>query len=175
MVELLGVTGAYAAQMMILSLVAVGGAHAVLPDVYRFLVTQNGWIDGTTFASLVALSQAAPGPNVLVLTMLGYQISGFPGAVAGVVAFCLPSSVMCFFIARWDTRGGETPWKRIIKAGLAPLTVGVVVASGCILVAGVGASVLVVAIAAATAYLSATKKWNPLWYIGAGALLSNFL
>lgn len=172
MVEMLGVNGAIAAQMMVLSLVAVGGAHAVLPDVYRFMVTQNGWVDGTTFASLVALSQAAPGPNVLVLTMLGYQVSGVAGAVIAPLAFCVPSSVICYYIARWDKRGGETAWKTRVKAGLAPLTVGVVLASGCILVSGVGVNAMVVVIAAVTAVLSARKKWNPLWYIGAGAVAS---
>ena len=172
MVELLGVNGAIAAQMMMLSLVAVGGAHAVLPDVYRFMVTQNAWVDATTFASLVALAQAAPGPNVLVLTMLGYQVSGVAGAVIAPLAFCIPTSVLCYVIARWEKRSGESPWKKTLKAGLAPLTVGVVAASGCILVAGVGVSPMVVVIAGVTAVLSAIKKWNPLWYIGAGALLS---
>ena len=69
-------TWPFAAHLALLSIVSVGGAHAMLPDIYRFVVIEHSWLGGQEFATLVALSQAAPGPNVLVTTLLGYQIGG---------------------------------------------------------------------------------------------------
>jgi chromate transporter len=174
--ETLGPTLQLAGHLFVLSFFAVGGAHAVLPDVYRFMVTEHGWVTGAQFGTLVALSQAAPGPNVLVLSLLGYQVSGVLGATLALVAFCIPSGVICYTIARWDRAGGDTPWKRIVKAGLAPLTVGVVIASGTILAQSAGATgAIPILLAGATALLSASKSWHPLWYIAVGALVTVFL
>lgn len=162
----------FAAHLAVLSFFAIGGAHAVLPDVYRYLVADKALVTGATFGSLVALSQAAPGPNVLVLALLGYQIGGAAAAAIATLAFCVPSSIIAYAYARWDKSGGERPWKRIAKTGLAPLTVGVAIASGCILAKSAGSTgVVPMLIAAATAWLSVTRGWHPLWYIAAGAAI----
>jgi chromate transporter len=162
-------TWAFAAHLAVLSIVSVGGAHAMLPDIYRFVVLEHGWLTGPEFATLVALSQAAPGPNVLVTTLLGYQFGGLLAAVVAPVAFILPSSIAVYAFAHLHVRGGDAPWKTIALRGLAPLTVGLVLASGVVLAQGAGAGIAGYAIAAAVALASAFTRVHPLWFIGAGA------
>lgn len=161
---------AFAAHLALLSIVSVGGAHAMLPDIYRFVVLEHGWLSGQDFAALVALSQAAPGPNVLVSTLLGYQFGGLLAAVAAPVAFIVPSSIATYLFAHFDRRGGDAPWKAIALQGLAPLTVGLVIASGIVLAQGVGAGPAGYAIAAIVAAASAFTRIHPLWFIAAAAL-----
>ena len=161
---------AFAAHLALLSIVSVGGAHAMLPDIYRFVVLEHGWLSGQDFAALVALSQAAPGPNVLVSALLGYQFGGLLAAVAAPVAFIVPSSVATYVFAHFDRRGGDAPWKAIALQGLAPLTVGLVIASGIVLASGVGAGLAGYAIAAIVAAASAFTRIHPLWFIVAAAL-----
>jgi chromate transporter len=162
-------TWAFAAHLALLSIVSVGGAHAMLPDIYRFVVLEHGWLDGRDFAALVALSQAAPGPNVLVSTLLGYQFGGFLTAVVAPLAFILPSSLATYAFAHFDRRGGDAPWKAIALQGLAPLTVGLVIASGIVLAQGAGAGLAGYAITAAVAGLVAFTRLHPLVLIAAGA------
>ena len=162
-------TWAFAAHLAVLSIVSVGGAHAMLPDIYRFVVIEHGWLGGQEFATLVALGQAAPGPNVLVTALLGYQFGGLLAAVVAPVAFILPSSIAVYAFAHLHVRSGDAPWKRIAMQGLAPLTVGLVIASGIVLAQGAGAGVAGYAVAAAVALASAFTRLHPLVLIAAGA------
>lgn len=163
-------TWPFAAHLALLSIVSVGGAHAMLPDIYRFVVIEHGWLSGQEFATLVALSQAAPGPNVLVTTLLGYQFGGLLAAVVAPLAFILPSSAAVYAFAHLHVRGGDAPWKKIVMQGLAPLTVGLVIASGVVLAQGAGAGIAGYVVAAAVAVLSGFTRVHPLWFIAAGAL-----
>jgi len=160
---------AFAAHLALLSVVSVGGAHAMLPDIYRFVVLEHGWLDGQEFAALVALSQAAPGPNVLVSALLGYQFGGLLAAIVAPLAFILPSSIATYAFAHFDRRGGDAAWKRIAMRGLAPLTVGLVIASGIVLAQGVGVGPAGYAITAVVACLVAFTRLHPLALIAAGA------
>jgi chromate transporter len=162
-------TWAFAAHLALLSIVSVGGAHAMLPDIYRFVVIEHGWLAGQDFAALVALSQAAPGPNVLVSTLLGYQFGGLLAAVVAPLAFILPSSFATYAFAHLHVRGGDATWKKIAMQGLAPLTVGLVVASGVVLAQGVGAGVAGFAITVTVAVLVAFTRVHPLLLIAGGA------
>ncbi|MCL4799303.1 MAG: chromate transporter [Burkholderiales bacterium] len=158
-------------KLAVLSLVSIGGAHAVLPDVYRLVVTEHGWMTGTEFATAVALSQAAPGPNVLVMALVGQYVGGPALGVAALVAFCLPSSVLAYLAARADLRARGSRWLRAAKDGLAPITVGLVLASGFILTTGTVRSAATFAIAIASAFLATTTRINPVWFIAGGALV----
>lgn len=154
----------------LLSLVAVGGANVLIPELQR-LVLEQGWMSGREFAALFAIAQAAPGPNVLVVSLIGWQVAGVPGALVSMLGICGPSSVLSFYVARWWQRYQRAPLTRAIQRGLAPLTIGLVAASACLLShaanAGVGAWVLCGAVALA-AWRTAL---NPLWLLLAGALL----
>jgi chromate transporter len=169
--EAIEAAGTLLAHLAVLSLVSVGGAHAVFPDVFRLVVTERGWMTGTEFATLVALSQAAPGPNVLVMALIGQRVGGAALGVAALVAFCFPSSVIAWLAARAHFRTAGTRWARALRNGFAPVTVGLVLASGFILATGAAGGWWVYAIAIVSTVLASTTGIHPLWLIVAGALI----
>ena len=85
-------------EFALLSFVAFGGATALLPELYRVVVEQHHWMDATTFAHMYAIAQAAPGPNVLVVTLIGWQVAGLAGALVATLAMCLPMSVVVYLL-----------------------------------------------------------------------------
>ncbi|WP_371323231.1 chromate transporter [Dechloromonas sp. ZY10] len=157
-------------EFAILAFVAFGGATALLPEMHRVVVEQHHWLDDTTFTHLYAIAQAAPGPNVLVVTLIGWQIAGLAGAAVATLAMCLPMSVLIYLlIDRWQGFAGRR-WQQAVSLGVAPLAVGLVF-SGATLIAqaaafGPGAWGLVVL----AGWLSLRTRWHPLWLIAAGAV-----
>ena len=67
---------------LLISLMAIGGANAMVPEIHRYVIEQRGWMRGDEFAALFAIAQASPGPNVLFITLIGWKVAGWPGAVA---------------------------------------------------------------------------------------------
>lgn len=169
--ESLAVAGTLLAHLAALSLVSVGGAHAVFPDVYRLVVTEHVWMTGTEFTTLVALSQAAPGPNVLVMELIGQRVGGVPLGIAALIAFCLPSSLLAWFAARADLEATGARWMRVVKNGLAPITVGLVLASGLVLAIGSATHWSMYLIAMLSTVIASATRLHPLWLIVAGALV----
>jgi chromate transporter len=155
----------------LLSIVAIGGASAVLPEMHRQVVEVNGWLGSSEFATLYAITQAAPGPNVLIVSLIGWKLAGIPGALACTLGMCGPSSVLAFGVGHlWD-RFSHSPWRKAIEAGLAPITIGLVLGSGCLLVQAAGRDWGIYAIAAASAVAAYMSRRSPLWWLAAGALL----
>ncbi|WP_382200135.1 chromate transporter [Hydrogenophaga defluvii] len=154
-----------------LSLLGVGGAITTAPDMHRYLVHQQGWLSDAQFTSSIALSQAAPGPNVLFVALLGWNLglnaAGGPaaGAIAwwtallGVVvtltAIMLPSSVLTYTATRWAHHNRELRAVRAFKTGMAPIVIALLVATGWLLTA---------------AHDQPARDW-PLWLLTAGATL----
>jgi chromate transporter len=163
--------GTLLAHLALLSLVSVGGAHAVFPDIFRLVVTERGWMTGSEFATLVALSQAAPGPNVLVMALIGQRVGGVALGIAALVAFCLPSSIIAWFVARTHYRAAGARWARALRNGFAPVTVGLVLASGFILATGAATRWWLYAVAMVATVLASATRLHPLWLIVAGALI----
>jgi chromate transporter len=158
-------------EFALLSAVAFGGATALLPEMHRVVVDNHQWLDDATFTHLYAIAQAAPGPNVLVVTLIGWEIAGLPGALATTLAMCLPMSVLIYLlIDRWESFSGKR-WQKAISLGVAPLAVGLIF-SGATLIAEAaafaGAAWLLVA---ATLIANLRTKLHPLWLIGVGAAL----
>ena len=121
-------------EFVVLSFVAFGGATALLPEMHRVVVLEHGWLDDTTFTHLYAIAQAAPGPNVLVVTLIGWKVAGLAGALATTLAMCLPMSVLIYLlIDRWESFAGHR-WQQAISIGVAPLAVGLIF-SGATLIA----------------------------------------
>jgi hypothetical protein len=89
----MSVVGELFLEFALLSFVAFGGATALLPEMHRVVVDNHHWLDDTTFTHLYAIAQAAPGPNVLVVTLIGWEVAGLAGALAATLAMCLPMSV----------------------------------------------------------------------------------
>lgn len=158
-------------QFLLLSLVAIGGANAVLPEMHRQVVDISHWMTGAEFAALFAIAQAAPGPNVLIVSLVGWKVAGVPGALAATGAMCGPSSVLAFYVGRLSQRFRESPWRHIVQNGLAPITIGIVLASGYLLALGADETWAAAAITAAAAALFLKTRLNPLWLLAGGALL----
>nr|WP_315496489.1 chromate transporter [uncultured Rhodoferax sp.] len=172
-----------------LSLLAVGGAITTAPDMQRFLVVEQGWLDGEQFSNSIALAQAAPGPNILFVPLLGWNIGlnaagglgagwyGLALALLGVflsmLGIMLPSSILTFTASRWGHRNREMRAVRAFKQGMAPLVIALLVATGWILAANHKADTHHLALWAVTA-VSTLIVWKTrihiLWLLGAGAI-----
>lgn len=160
-------------QFASLAMVAFGGASALLPELHRVVVEQQQWMDSATFTQLFAIAQAAPGPNLLVVTLIGWQVAGVPGALLTTFAFTLPMSVAVFvLIGYWDRFRGVR-WQRALQLAVAPLAVGLVASSAWLIAAtGTGEGHrhgwLLVLLAI---LLNLRTQLHPLWLIGLGALV----
>lgn len=156
-------------QFSLLTLVAFGGVTAMLPELHRLVVEERHWMDGTTFSHLFAIAQAAPGPNVLVISLFGWQVAGMAGALAATLAVSLPMSLAIFFVYRHSERFRQSPWRAAVQTGIAPLAVGLVAASGWLIAAAAGLDGRGIGLSAGCAALMLARPWHPLWFIAAGA------
>ena len=116
-----------------LSLVAVGGAVAVLPELQRQVVDVHHWMGAAEFGALFALAQAAPGPNVLVVTLVGWRVAGLAGALSATAGMLLPSGVLTWFVMGAWHRFRDRPWRASVQSGLVPVTVGLITAAAALL------------------------------------------
>jgi chromate transporter len=158
-------------EFAMLSFVAFGGATALLPEMHRVVVDQHQWLDDTTFTHLYAIAQAAPGPNVLVVTLIGWKVAGLAGALVATLAMCLPMSVLIYLlIDRWESFAGKR-WQRAISIGVAPLAVGLVFSGATLIAQSAGLGLAAWGLLVATVVANLKTKLHPLWFIGAGALL----
>jgi chromate transporter len=153
-----------------LSLVAVGGFSAIMPEVQRIVVESRAWVSANEFTQLFAISQAAPGPNVLFASLIGWKLSGLAGALVALAGICAPTALLAWWIgALWERFRGAR-WRMVAQSALAPVSVGFVIAGGYVLATPEGLgwrNALVAGTSAATLYAT---RINPLWILGAGGL-----
>jgi chromate transporter len=137
-----------------LSLLSIGGAITTVPDMHRFLVDEKSWLSDSQFTGSIALAQAAPGPNVLFVAVLGWNIGmnaggglaggasawgmAFAGVFATMLGILLPSTTLTFFAARWGHQNKERRDVRAFKMAMAPIVVALLMATGWVLTAGHG-------------------------------------
>ena len=154
-----------------LSLLSIGGANAIIPEMHLRAVDIEHWMTDADFSQMFALSQAAPGPNVLVVSLIGWKVAGVAGALVSIVAMCGPSSVLTYQVARaWD-RFRDAPLRIAIERGLAPVTVGLILSSGYVLTRTTDHSSTAYAITGTTLLLALTTRLHPLWVLVAAAVL----
>jgi chromate transporter len=162
---------ALAAHLALLSSISFGGFPTVLPDV-RNLVMANGWVSDREFADFFAISQVVPGPNmILMMSFVGLKVGGIPGAITSALATFGPPCVMYYIAYRlWD-RFRDRPWQQIVRRGLAPLTIGLVIAGGYVMAraADIGWQNALVTAAAIGVMLG--TRLNPLWILMTGGVL----
>jgi chromate transporter len=153
-----------------MSLLALGGANAVVPEMHRQAVELQGWMSDRAFTDMFAMSQVAPGPNVMLVTLIGYHVAGVAGALVTTFAMCGPTAVLAHFLGRaWD-RFKDAHWRIAVQAGVVPISVGLVAASAIVLTRAADQSWLAVVITAATAATMYWTRWNPLWLVGIAGL-----
>jgi chromate transporter len=163
--------GGFALHVALLSLVAVGGVNTIVPELHRQVVDVQGALTSQQFADLFAIGQAAPGPNVLFVTLIGWQLAGVTGAMLTAAALCVPTCTIAYFVTRvWD-RFKHARWRIATEAGVVPVIIGFVAASALLISQAADGSVAAFAITAATAAFAYWSKLNPLWALGAAAAL----
>ena len=154
-----------------LSLVAIGGANTVLPDIHRQVVVSRAWMTDAQFVDAFTLAQAVPGPNILVVCLIGWQVAGLAGAAVSLLAMCGPSSVLTLAVARTLARPRLAFWRQRLQTGLAPLMLGLVAASGLVLARGADQSFTSAGLTVVTVLVLLRTRMHPLLLMGAGAVL----
>ncbi len=155
----------------LMSLFAVGGAAAAIPEMHRIAVDVHHWMTDKQFADAYAISQLSPGPNVLIVTLIGYTVGGIPGARAATLAMCLPTALLAYYVSRLLSRSGRSRWPAIIQAALVPLSIGLMGASGLILAQATDRTTIAMLVTAVVAALGFATRVNPFWLLLAGGIL----
>lgn len=154
-----------------LSLLAVGGASATVPEIAREVVDQNHWLTPAQFSQLYALSNAAPGPNVIIATVIGAAHAGLAGGLVATLAMVLPAATLATLVATVFEHHAHKRWRRAAQAALLPLTVGLVLSAAVVLLRQADTGWLTTAISALTASAAYKTKAHPLLLFAAGAAL----
>ena len=168
-----------------LSLLAVGGSITTAPDLHRYLVAGRPGLTDPQFHASIAIAQAAPGPNVLFVALMGWNVGmnagGLPAAFAGLalamLGILLPSTTLTYLAAQWGHRNRELRAVRAFKQGMAPVVVALLVATGWILATGTSYRVAdwpIWLLAVVSAGVVWRTRIHLLWLLGAGALLGWF-
>ena len=155
----------------LMSLFAVGGAAAAVPEMHRIAVEVHHWMTEKQFSDAYAIAQLSPGPNVLIVTLIGYAVAGIPGALAATLAMCLPTALLAYYVSRLLSRPSRSRWPGLIQAALVPLSIGLMAASALILAQATDRTIAAVLLTAMVAVLAAVSRINPLWLLLAGGLM----
>jgi len=162
--------GALFLHFLLWSLLAIGGTPTVLPDMHRYVVEVHHWMTSPQFAALYALAQVAPGPNVMYIPLLGWQVAGWAGAAATTLPLLVPASTLTLLVGHLEARHPQAALGRALRRGLTPITLGLMLASGWILMRAVNHDWRGYLLTLLTVVLVLRTPWNPLWLIAAGAL-----
>jgi chromate transporter len=155
----------------VMSLFAVGGANAAIPEMQRIAVDVRHWMTDKQFSDIYAISQLSPGPNVLIVTLIGYAVAGIAGAVAATFAMCVPTAVLAYGVSRLMARQSSSRWPAIIQAALVPLSIGLMGAGALILAQTTDRGLVATLVTALAALLAFATRLNPFWMFLAGGIL----
>jgi len=164
------------------SVLSVGGAIALASEMHRYLVVQQHWLNEAQFSSSIAIAQAAPGPNILFVALLGWNIGlnsgGIAAALFGVLVtmtgILLPSTTLCCISAHWLHRNRDLRAVRAFKQGMGPIVVALIGSIGWILASAhsePAADWRLWLLTAATGLILWRSKVHFLWLLAAGAIL----
>ena len=160
-----------AATFGLMSLFAVGGANSAVPEMHRVAVDVHHWLTDKQFADVFAISQLSPGPNVLIVTLIGYAVAGLGGALVATLAMCLPTALLAYGVSRFLGRSSHARWPAIVQAALVPLSIGLMAASGLVLGLASDRTWVAAAVTIGAAVLASLTRLNPLWLLAAGGCL----
>jgi chromate transporter len=153
-----------------LSLLAIGGAITTVPDMQRFIVRDQGWLSDGQFTASVALAQAAPGPNVLFVAVIGFNVGGLLGVVATLAGTLLPSTTLALAATRYGERHRQSRGVRAFTTGMAPVTIGLLLSTSWILMEPTRGHWGSAGLVALTLLVMLRTRFSPLWPICAGAV-----
>ena len=163
---------------MLLSLLAVGGAITTASDMHRYLVVEHGWIGDAQFSASIAIAQAAPGPNVLFVAVLGWNVAGPLGAIATMTGTLLPSTLLTLSVTRWAAQRRDARGVRAFTVGMAPVTLGLLLATGWVLaepfLRNQGQRPFALVLVGVTVGVMLRTKLSPMWLVALGAAVGAF-
>lgn len=152
-----------------LSFTTIGGGQSVVSEIHRQTVLQYHWLDEEGFVTLFALSRLAPGPGSLLVTLIGWVVGGWQGAVVASVAIFLPSSLLLYGLAQLWARNRGAHWQRAIERGLAPIAAGLILAAALTLVQAAEGGPYAWVVAGLSTLVLSTTKISPFLLLGIGA------
>ncbi|MEH6434849.1 chromate transporter [Massilia sp. DD77] len=172
---------------LMLSLMSLGGAISTSSEMHRYLVEQQGWLTQAQFNEAIALAQAAPGPNVLFVALMGWHVglnagstaAAFLGVATTMIGIMLPSTIFTYQVAQWGHRNRELRAVRAFKQGMGPLVIGMLLSTAWLLAASGGSGAGVAnwplwLLTAVTCMVVWRTRIHLLWLLGAGAVLGAF-
>jgi chromate transporter len=160
-----------ALNLVLLSFIAIGGVAPILPELHRQVVGVHGWMSSERFTDLFAIAQASPGPNFLVVSLIGLDVAGLPGALVATIAIIGPTGILAYCVGLVWRRFSEARWRIAIQAGLVPVTIGLVCASTYVIARTADTSYAAVAVTLVTAAALYATKVHPILFLAAGAAL----
>lgn len=152
-----------------LSLLAVGGAITTVPEMHRLIVSQRQWLGDATFSGSIALAQAAPGPNVLFVAVIGFNVAGLAGTFATLAGSLLPSALLAVYAGRYGSQQRDSRLVRAFTVGLAPITIGLLLSTGWVLTEPSRQRWGTVPVLLLTIVLMQRTRISPVWLIALGA------
>jgi len=166
----------------VLSLLSIGGGNAVLPDMHLQAVKQHHWLTDSQFADVFSISQTAPGPSILIVTMIGYaaglEAGGIPGAILGgviaTVAMVLPAASLVYAITLFWQKAEQSKWRIAVEKGFAPLTVGLILASSLVMSRAADHDWRAYTLTAVCTLIFVRSKINPLYIVAVAGVIGYF-
>jgi chromate transporter len=154
-----------------LSFLTVGGGQSIIAEMHRQVVGNYGWMTDAEFLNIFALSRMTPGPGTLIVTLVGWKVAGWPGAMVASVAIFLPSSLLVYGLARLWGRYRGAKWQEAIELGLAPVAAGMVLSASFTLLRAAEGGILAWIVAGTTTGILTFTKVSPLLLIAGGAAI----
>jgi chromate transporter len=154
-----------------LSILSIGGGNTVLPEMHHKAVDNYHWLTDKQFADVFAISQAAPGPSILIVTMIGYKAGGFVGAVLATIAMMIPAGLLVYLVSRVWEHAKHSPARKAIEKGFAPLTVGLILASAWVMSKAADHDWQAFLLTGACTAIFSTTKINPLLIVAAAGFI----
>jgi chromate transporter len=155
----------------LMSLFAIGGANSAVPEMYRMAVETESWMTDRQFADMFAIAQVSPGPNVIIVALIGYHVAGLAGALVALSAMCGPTCVFAFYIGQVWERFKHAPWRGIVQTGLLPISIGLVFASAFVVAWAAAQNWAAILLTLGTAIATYITRLNPLWIFAVAAML----
>ena len=170
MKELGGTLLPLAGYFALISLFAVGGANSAIPEMHRFAVDVQHWLTDRQFSETFALAQLTPGPNVIIVTLIGYHVAGLAGALVATLGMCVPTCMVAFFVGRAAERFKGSVWHAALTRGLIPVTLGLTAASATVVATSTDYNWVALGITLGTAVTGFFVRVHPLWAFAVAAL-----
>jgi chromate transporter len=155
----------------VLSLFAIGGGNSAVPEMHRFAVDVQHWLSDRQFADSFALAQLTPGPNIIIVTLIGYHVAGVLGALVATFSMCGPPAVFAYFVGGASERFKGKTWHTVLSRALVPVTIGLIAASAAVVTSTAGYNWMSLAITVGTALTAYFFRVHPLLLFAAAAVI----